>query len=149
MFEFLFDTARAVINLSLSGTVSRCPNITWIVPHCGGVFPPLINRFSSIAPIVGSTGVDPRLNPKWVKQQLNTRFYFDTAGFTFPEMMKGLLEYVTVDRILYGSDFPFTGLKHVEILSEQHDENLPDVFPDEEDREKVNRKNALQLFAKK
>ncbi|GAM40133.1 hypothetical protein TCE0_034r12242 [Talaromyces pinophilus] len=64
MFEFLFDTARAIINLFLSGIVSRCSNITWIVPHCGGAFPPLINRFSSIGPIVGSTEVDPRLNPK-------------------------------------------------------------------------------------
>ncbi|KAH7137419.1 aminocarboxymuconate-semialdehyde decarboxylase [Dactylonectria estremocensis] len=149
MFEFLFDTARAVINLFLSGTVSRCPNITWLVPHCGGAFPPLINRFASIAPIVGLTGADPNLNPKWVKEQLNNRFYFDTAGFAFPEMIKGLLEYVTVDRILFGSDFPYTNLKYVETLSEQHDQHLPHVFPEEEDREKVNLKNAVQLFARK
>lgn len=149
MFEFLFDSARAVMNLFMSGTVSRCPNIKWIIPHCGGALPPLINRFSSIAPIVGTTGVDGNLSPKWVKEQLNTRFYFDTAGFAFPEMMKGLLEYVTVDRILYGSDFPFTNLKYVEILSDQHDQHLPDVFSEEEGREKVNQKNAVALFSKK
>ncbi|KAJ5717557.1 hypothetical protein N7488_003203 [Penicillium malachiteum] len=133
MFEFLFDTVRAVINLFLSGTVSRCPNITWLVPHCGGALPPLINRFSGIAPIIGLQGSDPKISPEWVKEQLKTRFYFDTAGFAFPEMMKGLLEYVT----------------HVQILSEEHGRHLPDVFPKEEEQKKVNSENALKLFTGK
>ena len=34
--EFIFDTARAVMNLIFSGTVDRCPDISWIIPHGGG-----------------------------------------------------------------------------------------------------------------
>lgn len=33
VFEFLFDTARAVINLFLSGTVEKYPSITFIIPY--------------------------------------------------------------------------------------------------------------------
>ena len=147
MFEFLFDTARAVINLFLSGTVSRCPNITFLVPHVGGTFPPLINRFANIGPLLNLPGIDPSVSPAWVKEKLNTQFYFDTAGWAFPEMTKGLLNYVTVDRMLYGSDYPFTRLNAVEALSHEHDQFLPEVFPDDEDRQKLCSRNAVKLFS--
>jgi len=147
MFEFLFDTARAVINLFLSGTVSRCPNVTFLVPHVGGTFPPLINRFSNIGPLLNLPGIDPVVSPAWVKDRLNKQFYFDTAGWAFPEQTKGLLEYITVDRMLYGSDFPFTPHRAVGALSQEHDQFLPEVFPEDEDREKLCSKNAIALFS--
>lgn len=148
VFEFLFDTARAVMNLFLSGTVSRCPGITFIVPHAAGALPPLINRFSGFAAAVKMPGIDSAVNPQWVKERLNAQFYFDSAGWAFPEQMKGLLEYVTPNRLLYGSDFPFTHQPAVLFFSEQHDRLLPDVFPNEEDREKLCNKNALTLFGR-
>ncbi|RMZ90551.1 hypothetical protein DV736_g2228, partial [Chaetothyriales sp. CBS 134916] len=123
-YEFFFDTCRAVINLFATGTVSRSPNIKFIIPHMGGAFPPLITRFSSVAPLLGLPGIDPQLTPAFC-----------------------LLEYVTVDRIVYGSDFPWTPLNPVVSLSDEHDKYLPVVFMDEEDREKLNTKNALKLLA--
>ncbi|OAP57086.1 hypothetical protein AYL99_09199 [Fonsecaea erecta] len=148
MFEFLFDSARAVINLFLTGTVKRCPHITFHMSHVGGAFPPLINRFSSVAEIMKLGGSANEVSPAWVKERLNTQFYFDTAGWAFPEQAKGLLEYVTVDRMLFGSDFPYTPLPVVQALSKQHDEYLPQVFASDEDKEKLCSKNALQLFNK-
>ena len=148
MFEFLFDTARAVINLFLTGTVQRCPNITFVVPHCGGAFPPLINRFSGAARLMKLGGPAARLSPQWVKERLNTQFYFDTAGASFPEMTKGLLEYVSVDRILYGSDFPFSDLPMVRAFSDDHDKCLPTILPYPEDREKLCSGNAVKLLTK-
>lgn len=149
MFEFLFDTARAVINLFLSGTVNRCPDIKFIVPHMGGTFPPLINRFATIGSLLQLPGVDTNVSPAWVRERLNSQFYFDTAGWAFPEQIKGLLEHVTVDRMLYGSDYPFTPARAVGVLSKDHDRYLPEVFPNEEDREKLVKGNALKLFSKK
>jgi predicted TIM-barrel fold metal-dependent hydrolase len=149
MFEFLFDTARAVINLFLSGTVSRCPNITFLIPHVGGTFPPLINRFAGVGAALSLPGIDPQVNATFVKERLNKQFFFDTAGWAFPEQIKGLLEYVTVDRMLYGSDFPFTPLPAVVGLSQMHDKYLPEVFPAEADREKLCSKNALTIFGGK
>ncbi|KIV85319.1 hypothetical protein PV11_01023 [Exophiala sideris] len=146
VFEFLFDTARAVMNLFLSGTVSRCPNITFLVPHVAGALPPLINRFSGFAAAVKMPGIDSAVNPQWVKERLNTQFYFDSAGWAFPEQMKGFLEYVTPNRLLYGSDFPFTQQPTVVFFSEQHERHLQEVFPDEEDRRKLCNKNALKIF---
>jgi predicted TIM-barrel fold metal-dependent hydrolase len=81
-----------------------------------------------------------------VKERFSKQFYFDTAGWAFPEQIKGLLEYTTVDRILYGSDFPFTNLKIATTLSEDHDKYLPEVFPKEQDQEALCYKNATRLL---
>lgn len=145
-YEFFFDTARAVMNLFASGTVSRCPDITFIVPHLGGAFPPLINRFSRVAPLLGLPGIDPSLSPEWVKERLNTQFYFDTAGWAFEEQIRGLLQYVGVDRVVYGSDFPWTPMAPVVGLSQEHDRYLPVVFEREEDRRLLCTGNARRLL---
>ena len=146
MFEFMFDTARAVINLFLTGTVQRCPNITFIIPHCGGAFPPLINRFSLAARLMKLGGPAASLSPPWVKDRLNTQFYWDTAGAAFPEVAKGLLEYVGVDRMLYGSDFPYSDMPMVQAFSDDHDKFLPIILSNPEDREKLCSGNAMKFL---
>lgn len=149
MFEFFFDTARAVINLFLSGTVSRCPNITFIIPHMGGALPPLINRFSTTPALLGLPNVDPKVNAAWVKDRLNAQFYFDSAGWALPEQIHGLLPYVSVERMLYGSDFPYTPLEGVLALSQGHDLFLPGLFPKKEDQEALCVGNAKKILAQK
>lgn len=52
MLEFLFDTARVVTNLFMSGTMRRCPNIKVILPHLGGAFPPLLSRWTGFSGLV-------------------------------------------------------------------------------------------------
>jgi hypothetical protein len=52
MIEFLFDTARSVVDLILSGAAERYSNIRFIIPHAGGVLPLLVDRvelFRSLA----------------------------------------------------------------------------------------------------
>ncbi|KAK4691544.1 6-methylsalicylate decarboxylase, partial [Lecanoromycetidae sp. Uapishka_2] len=43
-FEFFFDSARSILDLLNSSTVARFPRIRWIVSHCGGVLPSLLDR---------------------------------------------------------------------------------------------------------
>lgn len=44
LFEFFFDSGRTFLDLLTSGTILRFPRIRWIVSHCGGVLPSLIDR---------------------------------------------------------------------------------------------------------
>ena len=143
LFEFFFDTARCVINLFLSGTVARYPHITYLLSHCGGALPPMIRRFTSATPLMG---LGDLASMDIVKERFSKQFYFDTAGWAFPEQIKGLLEYTSADRILYGSDFPFTPLKVVTVLSEAHDKYLPEVFSKKEEQEDLCYKNATRLL---
>ena len=142
MFEFMFDSARAVINLFLSGTVARCPNITFIIPHAGGALPPLIERFTSFAGVVGG---DKSLTSQVVKDAFAKQFYFDLAGFPFPDQIWGLLRYVGVDRILYGSDCPFTPDAAVLMLAERMTVEMGKIWSEEE-RRAVLAGNARKLL---
>lgn len=46
--EFQFDETRAVINLLISGTVTRYPNIRYIMTHAGCVIPAVLERVQSL-----------------------------------------------------------------------------------------------------
>ncbi|KAF2657192.1 amidohydrolase 2 [Lophiostoma macrostomum CBS 122681] len=150
MFEFLFDTARAVINLFLTGTVDAYPHITYIVPHVGGAFPPLISRFLKFSTVIPGGRV---LDPQTVHRQLQSRFYFDIAGFAFDGeeggagQVRGLVEGggVGADRLLYGSDFPFTPEGAVRGLAVRMEDGLKELFG-EEGREGVYEGNARRLL---
>lgn len=145
ILEFFFDTARAVANLFLSGTIRKYPNITYFICHMGGALPPTLSRFLGFANVVQGYDVD-----KWSEEDalkvLNERFYFDMAGWSFPLQWKGLTDGVGVefDRVTYGSDFPFTPTAAVENFGKVMDEGTKGWK--EEDVEKVYYENAARLF---
>jgi predicted TIM-barrel fold metal-dependent hydrolase len=145
MFEFMFDTARAIINLFLSGTLARCPNITFVIPHAGGAIPPVIQRFCSFATDILGSEVD--LSSEAVKQTFRKQFYFDLAGFPFPDQIWGLLRVVGPERLLYGSDYPFTPLKGVVALAEKMKIGVEEVFTDAMVRSGIYTGNARRLLA--
>ncbi|MGW7530008.1 amidohydrolase family protein [Streptomyces sp. NPDC054783] len=107
MIEFAFDTTRCVVELALSGTLTRYPRIRWIVPHAGAVLPALAHRVAAMSPITGA--------PVDLPAVLGS-LYYDLAGMPVPVALDALLAVAGPDRLLYGSDFPFTpalAVKHL------------------------------------
>lgn len=153
IFEFFFDTARAVVNLFGSGTVDACPNVTFIIPHAGGALPPLLTRFIQFSSVVPG---GRQLDAERVRKQLDTQFYFDLAGFVFDGgsggqgQLKALVEGFDVshERLMYGSDFPFTQMQFVERFAERMKGGLECLF-DEEQRERIYEGNARRLIETK
>lgn len=102
MIEFMFDTARSIVDLVLSGAVDRYPRLKIIVPHAGGVLPLLadrVERFRSIGEEPGD-----RRTVKSVLAQL----YYDLAGDPSPAQLEALRTMSSPDRLLYGSDCAWT-----------------------------------------
>lgn len=104
MFEFIADTTRAIINMVAHGTISKYPDIKWIVPHSGSFLPNVFPRFVSIFDV---------LDPKREKYgEINvagdiSRLYFDLAGHPAPHLLDFLLTIAEPDHIMYGTDAPF------------------------------------------
>lgn len=144
MFEFMFDTARAVINLFMSGTIARCPNITFIIPHAGATIPPIIERFTSFASIIGG---DKNLTSQVIKDTFAKQFYFDLAGFPFPDQILGLLRHVGAEKLLYGSDYPFTPDSVVKALARTMTVEMKSIWSEDE-RRAVRVGNARKLLGK-
>ncbi|CAI6291855.1 unnamed protein product [Periconia digitata] len=150
IFEFLYDTSRAVINMFYSGTVDRCPNIKFIIPHVGGTLPPLITRFTAFGSLV--PGVKP-LDGDKVRQQMQDQFYFDLAGTIFDGdtggrgQLKAFVEGwdISYESLLYGSDFPFTNAGAAEMLANRMRDGLEHLF-DEEQRKAIYEGNGRRLL---
>jgi len=111
--EFLFDTTRAVVNLALTGVLDRYQRIRWVVPHAGAALPVLADRvdllFSALSP-PGSPRVD-------VITALR-RLHYDVAGVPLPRALPALLTLVDSERLVYGSDYPFTNAAIVRRLAQ-------------------------------
>jgi 6-methylsalicylate decarboxylase len=146
MFEYFFDTARAVMNLFLRGVVDRCPSVTFIISHAGGALPPLVDRFTNFASSLPDADVPGDASPNAVKDGLMRQFYFDLAGFPFPDQIHGLLRYVDESRLMYGSDMPYTPPPVAVQLGKLLTAGLHGLWPAAEDRAAILRDNAEALF---
>lgn len=106
VLEFMFETTRAVAHLITSGTLARHPDLKVIVPHAGATMPVLADRIAATA----SAGLIPGLQgqgPDTVFSALG-RLYYDVAGMPVPRLLPALRTFADPERLLYGSDWPFT-----------------------------------------
>lgn len=104
MVEYIFDTARAVTDLVMTGVLTRHPNLRVIVPHCGGAIPVLADRVNEFMGLFLPSQNSP--SPDAVQQLRG--LYYDLAGTAFPRQVPALLKLVDPDRVLFGSDYCWT-----------------------------------------
>lgn len=138
LFEFIADTTRAVLNLVLSGTLERYPDIRWILSHAGGAVPFLAWRWTLAEHV-------PALKakvPQGVLAYLR-RLYYDTTLSPSPYAMKPVMDLAGPSQILFGSDFPYAPLPVV--AAEVEALERLDVF-DAATRPAMEETNALALF---
>ena len=126
VMEFMFDTTRSLASLFTSGTVTRCPGITFLVCHCGATFPPIMQRIAEFSSFLMKDSKP--LSGDDVKNLLSSRFYIDLAGLPFPDQIHGLLRLVDSSRLLYGSDYPYTPAKLAASLAQRIDDGLESTF---------------------
>ena len=103
VIEFLFDTVRAVTSLLYSGTFARCSDIRFIFSHAGSAVPLLAQRIARLSRITAA--VNPRL-PNGAISELR-KLYYEVAQQASPEGLAPLMTLASIDRIMFGSDFPW------------------------------------------
>lgn len=113
LMEFIFDTTRTIIYMSQKNVFSKYPNINWIVPHCGALLPVIAQRVAMGNKMFGSEKQPDDL------EQVMKNLYFDLAGKVLPYQLPTLLEMVDPDKIVYGSDAPYTTNQVVSMLANE------------------------------
>jgi 6-methylsalicylate decarboxylase len=134
--EYVFDTTRAIVNLIFTGTLSRCPDIRFIVAHGGGAVPFLAQRISMLEGHRGAkdvTDVIPMLQS----------LYYETASTTAGYALRSLQELADPTHILWGSDLPFVYGQRLQ--AEVDHWEAYDGF-DANERSGIEENNALRLF---
>lgn len=102
LVEFVLETTKAVSNLLFTGTIERCPDIRFILPHAGGTIPYLTLRLTLGQFWPGLKEHVPQGILNYLKQ-----FYYDTAISAAPYTLRSLQEVVDDSHILFASDYPF------------------------------------------
>jgi len=102
MIEYPFDTTRAIVSLLTGGTLSACPDITWIFTHGGGTLPMLAAR------IARQTARPPFAQrvPRGAAYEFQ-RLRFDVAAATSAPALEALLRFAPLENVLFGTDYPY------------------------------------------
>lgn len=107
LYEFPFDTTRAVINMLYKGVFARYPNIRWLLAHAGGTVPFLSYRASlfTLYPVLAQNfGFSNLQNGN----QAFAGLFYDTALSPAPAAMQSVREVTSVSHILFATDWPFS-----------------------------------------
>ena len=137
LIEFVFDTTRAVANLITSGTMDRYPNIKFILSHAGGTVPYIAWRLSLCDFVLDKDNKFPQGTLHYLKQ-----FYYDTALSPSPFMLGSMRELVGLDKLLFGSDFPFAP----ELLVHAEVNDIANLTLSDAEKKAVDSGNAMTLF---
>jgi 6-methylsalicylate decarboxylase len=102
LYEFPFDTTRALVGLAYAGVFRRFPNIRWQAAHSGGTLPFLAQRTA-----LAATGTGPvPTTPEQYRADLRNLRY-DTAISDSRSAQVSLLEVTGIDNVMFGTDWPF------------------------------------------
>jgi aminocarboxymuconate-semialdehyde decarboxylase len=99
---FTSDTSLCFAKLILEGVLDELPDLELIACHGGGAFPYLAARFD----IMWERTVSARKNQAPPSTYLK-RLWYDSIVYDQPTL-DFLVERVGADRVLYGSDYPFS-----------------------------------------
>jgi predicted TIM-barrel fold metal-dependent hydrolase len=94
VYEFPFETTRAVAGLIAARAPERWPDIRLQVAHLGGTIPFLGDRLASLG--------EPAATRAFLR-----RLYYDTALAAEPAALAAARRYARPDRIVLGSDWPY------------------------------------------
>lgn len=140
--EYVFDTTRAATNMLFNQTLTRFPNIRFILAHAGGTLPYIAWR------VANSPQIDPKrfggVTAASILEQLRG-FWFDTALSPTAQAFAGMRNVADDSRILFGSDWPYAPeqLTHASIAAIQAEAGIDDTLKDA-----ITSGNARRLFAR-
>jgi predicted TIM-barrel fold metal-dependent hydrolase len=106
LYEFTFDTVRAVANLIYSGTLERYPRIRFQLSHLGGAAPFLAHRIASLADREPDQATQA---PAGALEYLR-RLYYDTGLANNVPALAATRAVTPLDHIVFGTDWPYAAL---------------------------------------
>ncbi|MCE0766873.1 amidohydrolase [Pseudonocardia kujensis] len=136
LYEFPFDTTRALTHLIYTGTLERYPRIRFQFSHLGGVAPFLAGRLASLAErqpelaTAASAG-----SSEYLRRQ-----YYDTGLSQSLAALTATRAVAPLEQIVFGTDWPYAA------LPEEGSDPAPEfaaLSPAE--REAVDHRNAARL----
>ena len=140
LYGFTMDTTMALTLMLLQGFFEKLPGLKVIHSHLGGMAPYMMGRIdTAFRRYSKEICVDCTLPPSIAYKD---HVYVDTLSMHVPAI-KCAYEYMGIDHLLFGTDYPHRASGTVE----GNLETLDNVGFSNEEKEKVLSKNAMKLFS--
>lgn len=116
LYEFTFETTRAMTDLLLAGVVQRYPRIRWHLAHAGGALPAVAARLVRDAERLATASpnqphraaaADAGLLAPEVIRAAFARLFYDTALAPAPSAMDAVRTLAGPEQIVFGTDWPY------------------------------------------
>jgi 6-methylsalicylate decarboxylase len=136
LYEFPFETTRALANLIFSGTLERYPGIRLQFAHLGGTAPFLAHRLASLADREPQRAQQaPAGAVEYLRRQ-----HYDTGLTNNRPAFDATRALAPLERIVFGTDWPYVALPPT------GSDPAPGLgFLSADDREAVDHRNAAAL----
>lgn len=122
------------LRMIMTGTFDRFPNLQIIIGHMGEGLP---FYFERILEDLGEVTENPLQKP--LGQYFNDNFWITTSAFPRSDLLHLLLKHISVDRVMFATDYPFADMK-------QQTDWFRAVDLPREAKEKIAFRNAEKLF---
>ena len=106
LYEFPFETTRAIANLIYGGAFERHPNIRWQFAHLGGTAPFIAPRLASLADREPEQAASA---PAGALAYLG-RQYYDTGLSNSQSALESALQVVPFEQVVFGTDWPYLAM---------------------------------------
>ncbi len=139
LFGFTLDTTMALTLMLLQGYFEKLPDLKVIHSHLGGMAPYMMGRIdTAFKRYAQEICVECSLPPS---EAYRMQVYIDTLSMHVPAI-KCAYEYMGIDHLLFGTDYPHRASGTVE----DNIAILDKVGFSDEEKAKVFSKNAMKLF---
>jgi uncharacterized protein len=135
IFSWPFETTSAMYRLVRAGIFADFPNLKFIVHHAGAMVPFFAERIKWVMSLVPQ--------PYHNLHEHFRKFYVDTAVYGNTSALQCAYDYYGADHMLFGTDAPL-GPRWG--MVEDTIESIGRMAIPEEDKEKILKKNAIELF---
>ncbi|AWE42650.1 amidohydrolase family protein [Actinobaculum sp. 313] len=102
LIEYLFETTRAVVDLILSRTLERYPDIRWILPHNGSALTATADRVQLLTNFLLPVGSRPN-----VEKLVKGMYHEIGSSAPFPRQARTLVDMVGTQHLVFGTDTPY------------------------------------------
>ena len=148
IFEYFFDSGRSILDLIMTGTACRFSQIRWIITHCGGVLPSLLDRIIQVAglrsPLASRRDPLP-VSEAQIRETIAEQFWFDLAGNPIPNQVDAILKFTRKQHLLFGIDVPWMPFEAAGEVVQRMERDLPGCVG-REHSDLIFRGNAEQLM---
>ena len=100
------EVVTQCVRMIISGVFDRHPKLQIIIGHMGEGLPFFYKRIVEKMSEVTESSLD-----KPFEQYFQDNFWFTTSAFFQDELLDLLLKYMSVDRVMFATDYPFVNMK--------------------------------------